>query len=162
MKNNNNETRPAPVKDFCANCAQFGTTCHGASLETPWTNCAMKKPIEEPRAIMDRDYTALIIKREERAEMRETTAAQLDAAARTIREYTRIKEEAEALITSAQDVIKRAMEERGQDTITGSDYRATWKTINATKFDSAAMEKDFPGMKARYTIPNPYRRFTLN
>lgn len=162
MKNNNNETRPAHAKDFCANCAQFGTTCHGASLKTPWTNCAIKKPIEEPRAVMDYDYTALIIKREEVTKMHETTAAQLDAAAHTIREYTRIKEEAEALITAAQDVIKHAMEEREQDTITGSDYRATWKTINATKFDTAAMEKDFPGMKARYTIPNPYRRFTLN
>lgn len=86
---------------------------------------------------------------------------ELAQAVATIREYTRIKEEAEAIITAAQDKIKEHMTQQETDTINGTDYKITWKTVNGTKFDSKALEADHPGIIAKYTQQNLYRRFIL-
>lgn len=79
----------------------------------------------------------------------------------TIREYTRIKEEAEAMITAAQDKIKEHMKQQETDEINGTDYKITWHTVSATRFDQAQLKKDHPDIAAKYTVPNPYKRFLL-
>ena len=48
---------------------------------------------------------------------------EIAAAVATIREYTRIKEEAEAIIAAAQDELKRHMTEQGTEDLTGTDYK---------------------------------------
>lgn len=86
---------------------------------------------------------------------------EIAAAVATIREYTRIKEEAEALISAAQDAIKAHMTDAKTDEISGNDYRITWKTVNGSKLDQKALEAAYPGLIATFTRPNPYRRFLL-
>lgn len=86
---------------------------------------------------------------------------EITAAVETIREYTRIKEEAEAIIAAAQDAIKAHMDGAGIDTISGTDYKITFKTVNGTKFDKDAAEAIHPGIVAACTLPNPYKRFLL-
>lgn len=86
---------------------------------------------------------------------------ELSAAVATIREYTRIQEEAEAIIEAAKDAIKAHMTNAEKDELSGTDYKITWKTVNSTTFDKKAAEAIHPGIIAACTRPNPSRRFIL-
>lgn len=86
---------------------------------------------------------------------------EISAAVATIREYTRIQEEAAAIIEQAKDAIKAHLTSAGKDEISGTDYKITWKTINTTTFDKQAAEAIHPGIIAACTRPNPSRRFVL-
>lgn len=86
---------------------------------------------------------------------------EIESAVKTYREYKRIKEEAESMMEAAADALKAHMMEAQTDTLTGIDYKATYKVINGTTFDKKALEADHPGAVAMYTRPNPYRRFEI-
>ena len=86
---------------------------------------------------------------------------EISAAVATIREYTRIQEEATAIIEAAKDKIKAHMASAEKDEISGTDYKITWKTVNTTTFDKKAAEAIHPGIIAACTRPNPSRRFVL-
>lgn len=86
---------------------------------------------------------------------------ELAAAVATIREYTRIQEEAESIIEAAKDAIKAHMTSAEKDELSGTDYKITWKTVNGTTFDKKAAEAIHPGIIAACTRPNPSRRFIL-
>lgn len=86
---------------------------------------------------------------------------EISAAVATIREYTRIQEEAAAMIEAAKDAIKAHMTSAEKDEISGTDYKITWKTVNTTTFDKKAAEAIHPGIIAACTRPNPSRRFIL-
>ena len=89
------------------------------------------------------------------------TSAQIAANVAQIREYTRIQEEAAAMVKAAQDAIKAHMDAAGLDTLAGTDYKITWRTVNGTTFDKTAAEALHPGIVAACTRPNPSRRFIL-
>jgi len=85
----------------------------------------------------------------------------LQNAVNEYRHYSRIAEEAAAILDSLKDTIKAHMEATEADTVSGPDYKITWKPVNGTKLDRAGIDAAFPGLLDRYTIPNPTRRFTL-
>lgn len=89
------------------------------------------------------------------------STAEIIEAVATIREYTRIMEDAAAIVETAKDRIKAHMSDAGTDELTGTDYRITWKTVNGTTFDKKAAEAIHPGIIAACTIPNPSKRFLL-
>jgi hypothetical protein len=89
------------------------------------------------------------------------TSTEIRTAVDTIREYTRIQEEASAIIEQARDAIKAHMDAAGLEDLAGTDYRITWHTVNGTTFDKKAAEEIHPGIIAACTRPNPSRRFIL-
>lgn len=86
----------------------------------------------------------------------------LDARVQTIRELQTTIDELTAELEAAKDTIKSEMAERGEETITGNGWRASWKIIEGSRFDSKALKAADPETFARYTIPTRTARFTIN
>ena len=78
-----------------------------------------------------------------------------------LRELRRMREELEAEIAAVEDSIKSEMTARSVDTITGSDWKITWKLVRGTRFDSVAFKKANPEAYALFTKPTESRRFCL-
>ena len=89
------------------------------------------------------------------------TSTEIMTAVATIREYTRIQEEAAAIISAAQDAIKAHMDAAGLDTLSGTDYKITWRPCTRSTFDKAAAEALHPGIVDACTTSTVYRRFLL-
>lgn len=77
-------------------------------------------------------------------------------------EYTRMKEEIDAEIESLKDALKAYMAEHGTDTVTGTEHKATWKTVKSNRFDSAGLKKDAPELYAAYVTTTETMRFNFS
>lgn len=78
-----------------------------------------------------------------------------------LRELRRMADELADEIESIQDAIKAHMAAIDTDTLTGTDYRITWKTVTSRRFDSTAFKKAMPELAERFTKPSTSRRFTV-
>lgn len=78
-----------------------------------------------------------------------------------LRELRRMADELTAEIESLQDSIKEHMTAAGVDTITGTDYKISWKEIKSSRFDTTAFKKENPEIAAAYTKTTTTRRFVL-
>lgn len=78
-----------------------------------------------------------------------------------LREYTRMREELDREITKIQDDIKAEMDRDGIDTITGPDYKITWKVVSANRLDTKALKKAMPEIVERFTRECFSRRFVV-
>ena len=74
-------------------------------------------------------------------------------------QYTRIMEEAAATVDGLKDEIKRYMEERNVDILTGNEHKATYKAVQSSRIDTAALKKDMPDIAAQYTKTTETKRF---
>lgn len=108
--------------------------------------------------IMDADPTRLLI----RANPAIMTPEELQQAATEYRKYKRIRDEAEKELEALQAAFIAHLAATGADTVNGADYTATYKTQQRTKLDTKALDADFPGLRARYTVPNPCKAFRLS
>ena len=82
-------------------------------------------------------------------------------AVQDIRELTRLKEELEAEITAAQDIIKAEMSAQQVDTLTGADYKVTWKEVISSRIDTTALKKALPELCEQYTKQTTTKRFCI-
>ena len=78
-----------------------------------------------------------------------------------IRELRRMADELAAEIESAQDAIKAHMTATDADTLTGTDYKITWKSVTSSRFDSAAFKRAMPDLAERFIKPTTSRRFVV-
>ena len=78
-----------------------------------------------------------------------------------LRELRRMADELTAEIESIQDAIKAHMTAIDADTLTGADYKITWKTVTSSRFDSTAFKKAMPELAERFTKSSTSRRFTV-
>lgn len=78
-----------------------------------------------------------------------------------LRELRRMADELTAEIESIQDAIKAHMTAIDADTLTGADYKITWKTVTSSRFDSTAFKKAMPELAERFTRSSTSRRFTV-
>lgn len=69
-----------------------------------------------------------------------------------------LEAEAEALT----DKIKAAMVEKGQETLQGDGWRASWKEVTTSRFDGKAFKAACPELYALYCKDTVTTRFTLN
>ena len=76
-------------------------------------------------------------------------------------ELRRMAEELNAEIEGVQDAIKAHMTAIDTDTLTGADYKITWKTVTSSRFDSTAFKKAMPELAERFTRSSTSRRFTV-
>ena len=78
-----------------------------------------------------------------------------------LRELRRMADELAAEIEAAQDAIKAHMTAIAADTLTGADYKITWKSVTSSRFDSAAFKKAMPDLAERFTKSTTSRRFVV-
>lgn len=69
-----------------------------------------------------------------------------------------LEAEAEALT----DKIKAAMTERGEETVSGDGWKASWKNVTSSRFDSKAFKTDIPDLYAQYSKNTVTTRFTVS
>lgn len=84
-----------------------------------------------------------------------TTAKELLSVRAMIAE---LEAEAEALT----DKIKNAMIERGEEILQGDGWRASWKNVNSSRFDSKSFKADNPDLYAQYSKATTTTRFTVS
>lgn len=78
-----------------------------------------------------------------------------------LRELRRMADEIAAEIETLQDAIKSHMDAAGVDTIAGTDYKITYKSVTTSRFDTIAFRKDNPEIAAAYMKATTTRRFTV-
>ena len=57
--------------------------------------------------------------------------------------------------------LRRMADELDADTLTGTDYKITWKTVTSSRFDSTAFKKAMPELAERFTRSTTSRRFVV-
>ena len=78
-----------------------------------------------------------------------------------LRELKRLAEELQAEIGGLQDAIKAEMTTQGVDTLTGADWKVTWKPVTSTCLDTVALKKALPDVAQRFTKTTIARRFCV-
>ncbi len=86
---------------------------------------------------------------------------EMDNKIKELRELRRMADELQAEIDSLQDSIKAEMTARDTDTLTGTDWKITWKAVTSSKLDSTALKKELPEVAARFMRQTTARRFLL-
>ena len=60
------------------------------------------------------------------------------------------------------DKLKTAMTERGEETIQGDGWKATWKNVSSSRFDSKAFKADHADLYGQYSKQTITTRFVLS
>lgn len=76
-------------------------------------------------------------------------------------QYTRLQEEAAAMVEGLKDQLKNYMVENGLDVLTGSEHKAIYKTVTSSRIDTSALKKALPEVAERYTKTSETKRFTF-
>ena len=87
--------------------------------------------------------------------------SELDMKVKELRELKRMADELAGEIEALQDGIKAHMTEQNTDTLTGTDWKITWKAVTSNRLDSTALKKELPDIAARFMKASTSRRFTL-
>ena len=87
--------------------------------------------------------------------------SEMDTKIKEIRELKRMQEELTAELDALSDEIKRHMDAEGVDTISGVDWKVTYKTVTSSRFDSTAFKKAMPELAERFTKSSTSRRFCI-
>lgn len=87
--------------------------------------------------------------------------SELDMKVKELRELKRMADELAGEIEALQDGIKAHMTEQDTDTLTGTDWKITWKAVTSNRMDTTALKKELPDIAAQYTKASVSRRFTL-
>lgn len=76
-------------------------------------------------------------------------------------QYTRLQEEAAAMVEGLKDQLKSYMAENGLEVLTGSEHKAVYKTVTSSRIDTSALKKALPEVAERYTKTSETKRFTF-
>ena len=87
---------------------------------------------------------------------------EINAIMAELAQYNRMAEEIAATVDGLKDTIKKYMVENGLDVLTGSEHKATYKTVTSSRIDTSALKKDMPDIAAQYTKATETRRFTFS
>ncbi|MCI8855694.1 MAG: hypothetical protein HFH26_03990 [Clostridiaceae bacterium] len=85
----------------------------------------------------------------------------MNAKVKELRELRRMADELAGEIESLQDEIKAEMTAREVDTLTGFDWKVTYKAVKSSRLDSKALKAELPEVAARYMKETTSRRFLL-
>lgn len=76
--------------------------------------------------------------------------------------YTRIQEETQVIIDGLKDEIKLYMTENKLEILTGTEHKASYKTVSSTRLDTTALKKDLPEIAIKYSKVTTTKRFTFS
>ncbi len=85
----------------------------------------------------------------------------MDSKVKELRELKRMQDELNVEIEAVQDAIKAEMTARDTDTLTGNDWKVTWKTVTSSRLDTTAIKKALPDLAQQFTKTSTSRRFVL-
>ena len=85
----------------------------------------------------------------------------MNAKVAELRELRRMADELAGEIEALQDSLKAEMTAREVDTLTGFDWKVTWKPVTSSRIDSKALKAALPEVAAQYTKQTTSRRFVL-
>lgn len=80
---------------------------------------------------------------------------------RELAQYTRLQEEAATMVEVLEDQLKRYMVENQLETLAGDEHKASYKTVTASRIDTAALKRDLPGIATAYTKQTEAKRFVF-
>ena len=86
---------------------------------------------------------------------------ELNAVAKDLLSVRAMIAELEAEAEALTDKIKNAMIERGEEVLQGDGWKASWKNINSSRFDSKAFKADHADLYAQYSKSTVTTRFTV-
>lgn len=85
----------------------------------------------------------------------------MTAKVKELRELKRMAEELADAIETIQDEIKSIMSANELETLTGVDWKITWKPVVSNRLDTTALKKALPDVATQYTKQTVSRRFVL-
>lgn len=86
---------------------------------------------------------------------------EMDSKIKELRELRRMAEELSAEIDSITDSIKQHMDAEGVDTISGTDWKVTYKAVTSSRIDTTALKKALPDLAQQFTKTTTARRFCV-
>lgn len=86
---------------------------------------------------------------------------EMNSKIKELRELRRMAEELAAEIETIQDEIKSEMTANNTDSLIGDDWKVTYKTVESSRFDTAAFKKTHTELYEQYTKKTISRRFIL-
>lgn len=89
------------------------------------------------------------------------SANEMESKIKELRELRRMADEIAAEIETLQDAIKSEMTARNTDTLTGTNWKVTWKAVTSKRFDSAAFKKTHGELYEQYTKETTSKRFLI-
>lgn len=85
----------------------------------------------------------------------------MNAKVKELRELRRMADELAGEIEAIQDEIKAHMTESNTDTLTGIDWKISWKSVTSKRLDTTALKKALPDVAERFMKESVSKRFTL-
>ena len=76
-----------------------------------------------------------------------------------LREMQRMAEEAQAEAEALKDEIKAYMGD--SEELTAGEYKITWKRVESSRIDTAALKRALPELAAQFTKTATIRRFCI-
>ena len=76
-------------------------------------------------------------------------------------QYTRLQEEAAAMVDSLKDQIKQYMNDNQIEILAGAEHKAIYKTVTSSRIDTTALKRNAPDIAAQYTKTTETKRFTF-
>ena len=78
-----------------------------------------------------------------------------------IRELKRMQEELSAELEALTCEIKAHMDAEGVDTLSGTDWKVTYKAVTSSRIDTSALKKALPDLAQQFTKTTTARRFCI-
>lgn len=89
------------------------------------------------------------------------SVSEMDSKVKELRELRRMAEELQAEIDGITDSIKAEMTARNTDTLTGMDWKITWKAVTSSRLDTVALRKALPDVVERFSKTTTCKRFRM-
>lgn len=87
---------------------------------------------------------------------------ELNATAKELLSVRSMIAELEAEAEALTDKLKAAMVERGEEVLQGDGWKATWKNVNGSRFDSKKFKADHSDLYDQYSKQTITTRFVLS
>ena len=84
---------------------------------------------------------------------------EIESKVRELRQLQALIEEAQAEAENIRDAIKAHMGD--SEELRAGEYKVTWKTVTASRLDTAALRKAIPDVAAAFTRTTTTRRFCV-
>lgn len=93
--------------------------------------------------------------------MKGESSMNMNERVRELRELRQMANELAAEIEAIESEVKAEMSARNVDTLTGTDWRITWKSVTSSRLDTAALKRELPELAERFTRQTTVRRFVV-
>ena len=87
---------------------------------------------------------------------------ELNTVARDLLAVRAMIEELQAEAEALTDKLKAAMVDRGEEVLRGDGWKASWKNVSSTRFDSKAFKADHADLYTAYSKPTTTCRFLIS